>query len=236
VLASGEVASVDERHELFEHILRLRRVVRQVSHNADLSAVRAALEHRLGETVSKRFAARVLGVSHPALTRWIDGGDLPVVYTRSGKLEIPVPALLDLVEAVTADPAAGSARYRLAAAMGRRREAARGLRLDDLVGTECLDAHDRARARSLAYHRTIARRLHRPMIDEAKHVLFRWREHGRIDPRYADRWELVLSQRLPDIQRDIVADDDDAADLRQNSPFAGLLSEPERRRILREVS
>ncbi|MGH2913796.1 MAG: hypothetical protein ACRDMX_02290 [Solirubrobacteraceae bacterium] len=95
--------------------------------------------------------------------------------------------------------------------------------------------HERARARSLAYHRAVARRLRKPMVEEARHVLFRWRAQGRIDERYAERWEQLLSKPLAEIRLALVDDSQEYDDLRQNSPFAGLLSEPERRRIVREV-
>jgi len=62
-------------------------------------------------------------------------------------------------------------------------------------------------------------------------VLRRWRRQGRIDERHAQRWAELLSQPLPVIRRAIVACGADADDLRQTSPLAGLLSEPERRRI-----
>lgn len=74
------------------------------------------------------------------------------------------------------------------------------------------------------------------MVQEARHVLYRWRELGRIDERYADRWEQLLQQPVPEIRRGLIDQSQEADDLRQNSPFAGLLSEPERRRILREVA
>jgi hypothetical protein len=73
------------------------------------------------------------------------------------------------------------------------------------------------------------------MVNEARHVLIRWREQGRIDPRYARRWERLLEKPIPEIRRAITALGSDADDLRQSSPFAGMLSEPERRRILAEV-
>lgn len=74
------------------------------------------------------------------------------------------------------------------------------------------------------------------MVDEARHVLFRWRKQGRIDERYSDRWEQLLERPLPEIRRALVEETQEADDLRQNSPFAGVLSEPERRRIVREVT
>jgi hypothetical protein len=226
---------VDRRQELFENLVRVRRAGRELPGNDDLSAVRLFLERELGETVSRRLAARVLGVSHTALERWIASGDLPVVYSRESRVEVPVPGLLDLRDAVDADRAEGELRYALTPAMRRRREAARRLRADDLQPSGSEDAHDRAHARSLAYHRALARRLRRPMIDEARHVLYRWRAEGRIDDAYARRWDALLARPLRDVQRAIVEEGDAADDLRQNSPLAGLLSEAERRRIVEEV-
>ncbi|MDX6690534.1 MAG: hypothetical protein QOG15_1991 [Solirubrobacteraceae bacterium] len=232
----ADVGTVDRKQELFDSIVRLRRAGRELPGNRDIAAVRAALERELGETVSRRLAARVLGVSHTALDRWIKAGDLPLVYSPRGRVEVPVPALLELYEAVEADRADGHRRYALTPTMARRREAARRLRVDDVSGVGEREPHERARARSLAYHRAVARRLRKPMVDEARHVLFRWREQGRIDERYADRWEHLLTRPLPDIREALVDKRQEADDLRQNSPFAGVLSEPERRRIAQEIS
>jgi hypothetical protein len=227
---------VDRKQELFENIVRLRRAGRRLSGDRDIAVVRVALERELGETVSRRLAARVLGVSHTALERWIKGGDLPVVYSFKGRMEVPVPALLDLYEAVEAERAESPRRYVLTATMARRRDAAQRLTIDHPNDDVERGGHDRAQARSLAYHRALAQRLRKPMVDEARHVLFRWREQGRIDQRYADRWERLLDRPVPEIRRALVDESQDANDLRQNSPFAGQLSEPERRRIVHEVA
>lgn len=226
---------VDRKQGLFEDIVRLRRVGRELPGNADVSAVRRALESELGETVSRRLAARMLGVSHTALDRWIKAGDLPLVYSAQGRVEVPVPALLDLYESVEADRAGSDRRHVLAPTMVRRRDAAQSLDLRFFQQDTERSGHERASARSLAYHRAAARRLRKPMVDEARHVLFRWRAQRRIDERYAERWEQLLSQPLPEIRRALVDESEDYDDLRQNSPFAGFLSEPERRRIVREV-
>ncbi len=226
---------INRRQETFENIVRLRRAGRALPGNRDISAVRAALERELGETVSRRLAARLLGVSHTALDRWIKAGEVPVVYSPKGRFEVPVPALLDLYEAVQDERADPPRRYVLAPTMARRREAARRLRIDTASDPNENSPHDRARARGLAYHRAIARGLRRPMVEEARHTLFRWRGQGLIDQRYAERWEQMLGRPLPEIRRALMDQSQEADDLRQNSPFAGMLSEPERRRIVREV-
>jgi hypothetical protein len=226
---------VERKQELLENIARLRRAGRQSPGNRDISAVRVSLERELGETVSRRLAARLLGVSHTALERWTKSGDLPVVYSTKGRAEVPVPALLELYEAVQAE-GGGSRRYPLAPTMVSRREAARRLRIPRHPREHAYIGHDRASARGLAFHQAVASRLRRPMVEEARHVLFRWREQERIDERYAERWEQLLERPLPEIRRALVQEGQEADDLRQSSPFAGMLSEPERRRIMREVA
>jgi hypothetical protein len=73
------------------------------------------------------------------------------------------------------------------------------------------------------------------MANDALHLVWKWRNAGKIHPRYASQWEKLLRQPLPEIRRVISADTPYSRDLRQNSPFAGLLSESERRRILSEI-
>lgn len=226
---------IHRKLELFENIVRLRHAGREVPGNRDIAAVRAALERELGDTVSRRLAARILGVSHTALGRWIDAGDLPVVYSSEGRMEVPVLALLELRDSVDADRSDGPRRYALMPTIARQRAAAERLS-DGLEEVERRDeGHDRARARSLAYHRTVARRLGESMVDDAWHVLFRWREQGLIDTRYADRWEQLLNGPVAEIRHALVDESPAGDDLRQSSPFAGMLSEPERRRILDQV-
>lgn len=227
---------VDRRLGLFENIARLRRVGRELPGNEDVACVRLALERELGPTVSRRLAARLLGVSHTALERWTKAGDVPLLSTPSGRSEVPVTALLDLHEEMRSSSTPAQSRYALTSTMKRRREAARRMRVP-VAGSHLPrdTGHDRATARSLAYHAAIAERLNSAMVAEASHILYRWRQEGRIDPRYARRWEALLEKPLPAIEQAVTAAGPDADDLRQTSPFAGMLTEPERRRILMEV-
>ncbi len=73
------------------------------------------------------------------------------------------------------------------------------------------------------------------MVDAAQRKLRRWQEDGRIDPRHAEAWEEVFAMPMAEIRKAITADDERGRDLRQNSPLAGLLGEPERRKILEKV-
>jgi hypothetical protein len=228
------MASVHRKQQLFQNIARLRRVGRVMPANQDLAAVRLDLEYELGETVSRRLAARVLGVSHTALERWIKRGDVPLVFTRTGRQEIPVTSLLELDETVRLGDADTPARHSLAAAIRSQQNTAARLSVDwprhGPGGPE-----DRTHQRGLAYHQAVAARLRQQTVADARYVLYRWRKQGRIDPVYAERWDHVLAMPLKGIREAITALGSDADDLRQNSPFAGALTEPERRRVLAEV-
>ncbi len=230
-----DMGVVERRQEVFENIARLRRVGRELPGNSDVAHVRLALERELGPTISRRLAARLLGVSHTALERWVKAGEVPLLSTTTGRSEVPVSALLDLHEKVEADRSSKPGRYALTPTMKRQRDAARRMRVHVADGRpRARGGHDRATARGLAYHAAIAQRLNKPMVAEARHTLYRWEQEGRIDPRYAIRWRNVLAMPLAAIRQAITAIGPEADDLRQSSPLAGMLSEPERRRILAE--
>ena len=218
-----------------EQIARLRRAQHRGARDPDIATVRAELERELGETVSQRLAARFLGVSHTALQRWIKAGDMPLVFSASGREEVPVSSLLDLHERVERGRLRGRRRrHHLEPVLAEGRERADRVRADE-VAPECSsgeDGHSRADRRALAYHRAVAKRLNRKMIDEALHRVWKWRAEGKLNPRYADEWESILRRPVADVREAITSDSAAARDLRQSSPFAGMLSEPERRRIL----
>jgi hypothetical protein len=222
----------DHRQRLLANIIRLRQAERQAPQVREIVAVRADLERELGDTVSQRLAASTLGVSHTALARWIKSGDLPVVPTVTGRREVPVGALVDLYDRVIDERSRGR-QHVLEPSMRAGERRAQRMRPEELVGP--VDGDDRAQRRSLAYHRAVARQLRRPMVDDARHLIWKWREQGKIDERYAQRWEQILSRPVPEVRRAISQQSSEADDLRQNSPFAGMLSEPERRRIMDAV-
>jgi len=232
------MASVEAKRQRFDQILRLRRAERAAPGNRDIVAVRAQLEDELGGTVSQSMAARILGVSHTALARWIRAGDVPVVPTPTGRQEIPVSGLIELYESIAQQRSEGRRRlHTLEPHMIRQRERAGTLNAQDLVDPPASDEdrHRRSQRRALAYHRAVARRLRRSTVDDALHQIWKWRDSGRINPYYAEQWESVLRGPVKEVRRIISEDSRFADDLRQNSPFAGVLSEPERRKIMREV-
>jgi hypothetical protein len=77
--------------------------------------------------------------------------------------------------------------------------------------------------------------LDEQVVRDARRRLERWRERGTIDPKWADEWELVLDMPLPKIATLISSDSKRARELRQSSPFAGVLTPQERRKLLRLV-
>ncbi len=228
---------VKERKRIFENIARLRHAEQQTG-NRDVALVREDLEADLGGTVSRSLAASLLGVSHTALNNWVAAGDVPTVITTRGRKEVPLPTLLDLYERVAEERKSGRRKlHTLEPVMTEARRRAERMRPGAALskGRDRSDPHRVPELRSLAYHRALAPRLRRPAIDEAQRKLARWKRDGRLDPRHAEAWEEVFAMPMADIRKAIAADDPRGRDLRQSSPLAGLLSEPERRRILEKV-
>jgi hypothetical protein len=242
MVASGYhlgMSAIARKRELFENLLRLRRAMRDAPMSRDLAAVRVFLERELGPTVSQRLAAEILGVSHSGLARWIKTGDIPTVYTPAGRTEVPVNALLDLYEQVQHERASGRRRRRVLEP-GIRQARARAQRLNPsrLLGDTAAGPHDghrRAELRGLAYHRAVADKLSRPLVDEARQRLWHWQTYGEIQQQYAEAWEALLARPLPEIRKRISEDSPAMRDLRQNSPFTGVLSQPEWHRVLELV-
>lgn len=85
---------------------------------------------------------------------------------------------------------------------------------------------------SLALARLVAARLRaRPeLLNLARENLSRWRQRNADSPSllrcYAE-WEAILTRPLADICALLVAETEEGQRLRQNSPFAGVLSPAE---------
>lgn len=229
--------SVARTEQLFHDIVRLRRAEQAAPTVRDIVTVRSHLERELGGSISRSSAARLLGVSHTALQKWINAGDVPVVLTPSGRSAVPVAALVDLYESVSSERESGRRKLHvMEPAMTAARARADALDPGGMIDEyDSPDPHDRAARRNRAYHAVIARNLGKSAVERALHQLWRWEDERTIDPRYADAWEDVLRRPLPEIKRILTDDSQRARDLRQNSPFAGALSEPERRKILQEI-
>lgn len=231
--------STERKQRLFDDIVRLRRAEQSGPDLRDIVTVRSHLERELGGSVSRSLAARLIGVSHTGLQKWIDAGDVPVVFTPNGRQEVPIAALVDLYEATSSARDSGQRRLHVmepSILEGRTRaEALDPRKLVSAAEDGSPGPHDRAERRNRAYHAALARRLRRETVRRALHQLWRWSEEGTIDPRYAEQWEALLRRPLPEVKRVLTEDSQRASDLRQNSPFAGALSEAERRKILDEI-
>lgn len=228
------MAKVKETVGLVDSIVRLRRAERVPEAAEDVARVRRVLEREVGPTLSRSRAARILGVSQTALDRWIDNGQIPVVINPSGRREVPRQVVIELRESIDRLREEGVTRHSLAKALAERGQAADNLPTP-LAGSTISRGHETAERRSLAYHRAIVAQLDDRLVSDARDRVDWLQAAGHLHPRYAGAWREVLSRPLADIAEVITDDGQDSSDLRQNSPFAGVLNEHERHRIIQTV-
>jgi hypothetical protein len=94
--------------------------------------------------------------------------------------------------------------------------------------------HRLIEARSLAMHCLIARKIAADpaLLDVARRNLEAWSaRYGDSPPRALEEWRTILTRPWPDIAALITDPGEAAARLRQSSPFAGVLTPGERRRV-----
>jgi transcriptional regulator with XRE-family HTH domain len=90
--------------------------------------------------------------------------------------------------------------------------------------------------RSLAISSAVAARLREKPADvlaKAQENIDKMRSIGSSEQRWVDVWESLLALGAGHVQALLTSTDQFARDLRQSSPFAGVLAEEERREILR---
>jgi hypothetical protein len=95
-------------------------------------------------------------------------------------------------------------------------------------------SHRLLEARSLAMHAFIVHKIERePKLLEIAHAnLERWRKRWNDEPpAWFQEWRAILRRPWPEIAARITEPSEDAARLRQSSPFAGVLTPSERNRI-----
>lgn len=95
-------------------------------------------------------------------------------------------------------------------------------------------SHRLLEARSLAMHAVIARKIERDrrLLDIPRNNLKRWR--ARWDdhvPAWYEEWSAIVQRPWDEIAAIITEPSEEGARLRQSTPFAGVLSAAERRRI-----
>jgi hypothetical protein len=200
----------------------------------ELRAVRERLERELGGAVRAADAARALGISRAAMKRWLDRGEVASVLTPGGRREIPAAELVPLVADVRRAREDGRDRALAAVIRARRRAADEVVDIDRLLPRRGR-THREPELHSLAYHRLVAGRLTPRLVEDARARLDRWERAGRIDARWTDEWRRILDLPLEQIAKRIGADGVRARELRQSSPFAGILTEQERQRLLSAV-
>jgi len=90
--------------------------------------------------------------------------------------------------------------------------------------------HDRLERRSLELHRAIAAKLRqRPeLLSVAQDNLNRWSHSGNRSQPYLDTWRTILAGPLDTILAVLTEDTPRMTELRQSSPFAGVLEPKER--------
>ena len=95
-------------------------------------------------------------------------------------------------------------------------------------------AHRVLEARSLAMHCLAAQKLERnpALLKEVRRTLAAWRlRYGSAAPRALDEWKAILDRPWPEIAAFITDPGERATRLRQSTPFAGVLSANERKRV-----
>jgi hypothetical protein len=93
--------------------------------------------------------------------------------------------------------------------------------------------HDRLEQRSLTLHRAIAEKLrkHPELLDIARENLDRWSAMGSRSQPYFDTWRGILEQPFEEVLAVIGEDSPRMRELRQSTPFAGVLEPKERWRV-----
>lgn len=95
-------------------------------------------------------------------------------------------------------------------------------------------SHRLLEARSLAMHAVIAAKIARrpELLAKPRRNLERWStRYGKDLPRWMVEWQHTLERPWPEIAALITEPSENAARLRQFSPFAGVLTAGERRRV-----
>lgn len=97
----------------------------------------------------------------------------------------------------------------------------------------------REQEKSLWLHRALLGQL---MLDPvgvlqiARENIARWKPQQRPDGmtmRYLDQWERVIAEGVDAVAGVLTSLDKNSAELRANTPFAGVLTDDQRRRVLR---
>src|SRR5680860_925043 len=122
-----------DRERLLEDVVQLRRAEEGSPAWEAIASVRSHLEDELGRTVPRSVAARAVGVSQPALDKWIARGDIPTVLSPAGRSVVPVREVTDLIEALEKRRELDAAAPYPLSSVLRERIGSRGIQLPALL-------------------------------------------------------------------------------------------------------
>jgi hypothetical protein len=93
--------------------------------------------------------------------------------------------------------------------------------------------HERLDERSFALHCLVAEKVlaDPALLEKARGNLRRWQERNASQSPAQKEWEGILKGTPDQVARFLVERSETATRLRQSSPFAGILTEPERLNI-----
>jgi len=98
--------------------------------------------------------------------------------------------------------------------------------------------HSRLDERSLAMHRLVAAKVQADpaLLDKARENVRRWQESDGSPKLALAEWEQILGGPVNQVAAFLAERSERATRLRQSSPFAGILTEAERRAIYESYS
>lgn len=90
--------------------------------------------------------------------------------------------------------------------------------------------HQKIELRSIAFHRLVAERLlqNPSLLDVARENLRRWNDKGGRSSPYFAQWKEILDLPPEKVAEIIVSEEPQMVELRQSTPFCGILSPRER--------
>lgn len=101
-----------------------------------------------------------------------------------------------------------------------------------------VSVHEKAAERSRALHGAVAERLRADpgLVEQARARVDGWWADGSVARPYVEAWRELLALPLGNLLERLVEPSERMHDLRQVSPFAGVLDARTRWRILRELA
>lgn len=197
---------------------------------------------RNADPVRVRYAQRRLDISNPTARTWLARGLLEGVGQSPRRITLES---LAAAEEIAHELRRNGQHRDLTATMERRLQWDRMRQSPDFerelqrirqARRGAVQDHRTAEQRSLAFHDRVAQQLEQVTVAAARRRVDRWlRRKGPVPLIWAEQWRTLLARPIADIKDAIVQDNEPMRELRQNTPFAGSLPEPERMRLVSET-